>query len=594
MELKSRKDMNPEYMWDFTHIYADKNAWEAALKEAAEAAKKAAAAAGTLGLSPEALKAGLDAASAAKEKTELCYIYAMLHKAADGGDPEYQEMQARALNLYVSLASSLAFFDPEILAIDPELLNKWLQLDELKTYRHLIDDITRNREHTLDDKTEQLLAKLSSAASTPSNAFDMLESVDMSFPDITDAEGNKVPLTSGTFGIYRGSPDRRVRKEAFELYFGEFARYKNTFCALYSGAVKYNNFKAEIKNYSSACEASLSGSNVPVSVYDSLIEAVHNSLPSMKKYLALRKKLLGLDELNMYDLYCPIVPGVDYKLSFEEAKPLVKKALEPLGADYARLLDRAYSEHWIDVYENKGKSTGAFSCGVYGVHPYIMLNYTDTLEDAFTLAHELGHAMHSYYSSEANEYINSDYKLLVAEVASTVNEILLARYLLKIETDPKRRAYIINRFLEGFRTTLYRQTLFAEFERKAHEMDASGQPLTVKNLSELYHELNCLYYQGVTVNDFTDIEWARIPHFYNSFYVYQYATGYSSAVSIANGILETGDASRYLKFLSLGGSDYPLEELKVAGVDLTKPDTVEKALKTFADYIDEFEELYKV
>ena len=594
MELKNRKDMNPEFMWDFSHLYGDRKAWEEALTDAAEAVKKAAGAAGTLGSSPEALKAGLDAASIAKEKTELCYIYGMLHKAADGGDPEYQEMQARALNLYVSLASSLAYFDPEVLAIDPSTLENWMQQDDLKLYSHVIDDVTRNREHILDDKTEQLLAKLSNAASTPSNAFDMLESVDMTFPDITDSEGNKAPLTSGTFGVYRGSPDRRVRKDAFETYFGEFAKYKNTFCALYSGAVKFNNFKADIRKYGSACEASLSGSKVPVSVYDSLIDAVHKSLPAMKKYLGLRKKLLGLDELNMYDLYCPIVPGVEYKVTFEEAKVLVKKALAPLGEDYARLLDRAYSERWMDVYENKGKSSGAFSCGVYGVHPYVMLNYTDTLEDAFTLAHELGHAMHSYYSSQANEYINSDYKLLVAEVASTVNEILLARYLLKIETDSKRRAYIINRFLEGFRTTIYRQTLFAEFERKAHEMEASGQPLTVKNLSALYHELNSLYYQGATVNEFTDIEWARIPHFYNSFYVYQYATGYSSAFTIASAILETGNAANYLKFLSLGGSDYPLEELKVAGVDLTKPDAVEKALKSFADYIDEFEELYKL
>ncbi len=355
--------------------------------------------------------------------------------------------------------------------------------------------------------------------------------------------------------------------------------------------MKYDNFRAEIRGYADACEASLSGGNVPVSVYDSLVRAVHEGLPAMRKYLELRKRLLGLERLDMFDLYCPIVPGIEYRVDFEEAKALVKKALAPLGPRYAALLDKAYSEKWLDVYENRGKSSGAFSCGVYGVHPYVLLNFTGTLEDVFTLAHELGHAMHSYLSCEANDYINSDYKLLVAEVASTVNEILLARHLLASETDPARQAYIINRFLEGFRTALYRQTLFAEFERKAHEMDASGKPLNAKTLSEVYHALNELYYEGVVINEITDIEWARIPHFYRSYYVYQYATGYSAAVAIAGGILETGDASRYLRFLSLGGSDYPLDELKVAGVDLTGPDTVASALRVFSEHIDRLEAL---
>ncbi len=580
--------MDPKYMWDFTHIYPDRAAFEAAMAEASEFIKKAASAAGTLGASPEALRSGLDAMAAAKEKTERCYIYGMLHKAVDGGQPENQEMQARALNLYVELSSSLAFFEPEILSIEPDKLASWLRLERLKTYRHYIDDITRLRAHILDDRTEKLLAKLGGPAAAPSEAFDMLESVELTFPDITDSDGKRVPLTNGSFGIYRGSPDRRVRREAFEAYLGAFAKFKNTLCALYAGSVKYDNFRADVRAYSDACEASLSGSNVPVSVYDSLIKAVHEGLPAMSKYLALRKRLLGLDELHMYDLYCPMVPGVEYRVPFEEAKPLVKKALEPLGPEYAGLLDRAFSENWIDVYENRGKSSGAFSCGVYGVHPYIMLNYADTLEDVFTLAHELGHAMHSHLSCRENEYINSDYKLLAAEVASTVNEILLAKYLLKNEDEPKRRAHIINRFLEGFRTTLYRQTLFAEFERRAHEMDAAGLPLTERSLSELYRSLNALYYEGAVIDEITDIEWARIPHFYRSFYVYQYATGYSSAVAIAGRLLQTGDASAYLKFLTLGGSAYPLDELRVAGVDLTKPDAVAEALKAFDEYIDEF------
>jgi oligoendopeptidase F len=313
----------------------------------------------------------------------------------------------------------------------------------------------------------------------------------------------------------------------------------------------------------------------------------------MKKYLKIRKEALGLDELHMYDLYCPIVDNIDMKVTYEEAKELVKKATKPLGEGYQKLLDRAYSENWMDVYENKGKSTGAFSCGVYGVHPYVLLNYTDTLDDAFTMAHELGHAMHSHYSSTTQDYANHNYRIMVAEVASTVNEVLLTKYLLSVETDKKRRAYILNHFLEGFRTTIFRQTLFAEFERRAHEMYMAGQPLTAQSLNALYRELNELYYNGAVVDELQDIEWARIPHFYNAFYVYQYATGFSSAVAIASKIFETGDAEDYLKFLSTGGSDYPLEELKIAGVDLTKPETVNNAMKVFADALDEFEQLLK-
>ncbi|MBR6522138.1 MAG: oligoendopeptidase F family protein, partial [Oscillospiraceae bacterium] len=346
---------------------------------------------------------------------------------------------------------------------------------------------------------------------------------------------------------------------------------------------------ANVRNYPSACEAALFSSNVPISVYDSLISAVHDALPLMSRYLELRKKALKLDTLNLYDLYCPIVENAESKMEYDDAKTLVKKALEPLGEDYQKLLDKAYNEGWIDVYENKGKTTGAFACGVYGVHPYVLLNFTNTLDDAFTLAHELGHAMHSYLSAENNEYVNSDYKILVAEVASTVNEVLLTKYLLKTETDPKRRAYILNHLLESFRTTVFRQTLFAEFERKAHEMYQNGQPLTAQSLSALYRELNGLYYAGAENNEIMDVEWARIPHFYNAFYVYQYATGFSSAVAIAGRIAEGGDPADYLKFLGTGGSDYPLEELKIAGVDLTKPETVCSAMKVFEDTIVEME-----
>lgn len=593
MELKSRKDMNPEFMWDFTHIFPTKEAWEAAYKEAEAMTAGLAAYEGTLGESAAALQKGLDAVNAAGEKLERVYLYAMLHKAGDNGDPEYQAMDARCTTLYVSFQMAIAFLTPEILSIPEETLAAYMKEEGLATYRHMVEDMCRARAHTLDAARERMLAQLSDAAQTPDNSFTMLESVDMTFPVITDEAGNEVTLTHGNFGVYRESTNQRVRRESFEKYFGEFKRYINTFAAMYAGSVKFDTFFASVRGHKSACEAALFSNNVPVSVYDSLVEAIHSRLGTMRQYLELRKRVLGLDAINMYDLYNPMLESVEFKVTYEESKALVKEALKPLGEEYGKLLDKAYAEHWMDVYENKGKTTGAFSCGVHGVHPYVLLNFTDTLDDAFTMAHELGHAMHSYKSSETQDYANHDYRILVAEVASTVNEVLLTKHLLKTETDKKRRAYILNHFLEGFRTTVFRQTLFAEFERKAHEMEQTGEPLTAQSLNKVYRDLNELYYEGAVVNDLMEIEWARIPHFYNAFYVYQYATGFSSAVAIASRILTTGDPSDYLRFLTLGGSDYPLAELKVAGVDLTKPDAVLSALDVFQASLDELEALLK-
>lgn len=586
-----RKDMNPEFMWDFTHIFESREAWEAAYEQANAEVEKIYSVQGTLCNSAADLEKGLDLIFSAAQKVERVYLYASLHKNGDNGDPEYQQMEGRAVNLYVAFSTAISFMEPEILAADEQKIREYLNLDVLKKYRHNFEDILRAREHMLSGEQEKMLAMLSDVSGNCRNIFDMLESVDMTFPSITDENGEEVTLTHGNFGVYRESSNARVRKEAFEKYFGEFKKYINTFSAIYAGSVKTDTYFSRVRGYKDPCEAALFSGNVPVSVYDSLCEAVHDGLPTMKKYLELRKRALGLDELHMYDLYCPMVENIEMKVSFEEAKELVKKATLPLGEDYRKLLDKAYSEHWIDVYENKGKTTGAFSCGVFGVHPYVLLNYTDTLDDAFTLAHELGHAMHSYFSDTAQDYVNHGYRIMVAEVASTVNEVLLTKYLLSVETDKKRRAYILNHFLEGFRTTVFRQTLFAEFERRAHDMYMAGQPLTAQTLNSLYRELNELYYDGTVIDELQDIEWARIPHFYNAFYVYQYATGFSSAVAIASRIFETGDASAYLEFLKTGGSDYPLEELKIAGVDLCEPDTVRNAMKMFADSLAEFEEL---
>ena len=591
MAMKQRNEINEQFTWDFTDIFASDEAWEQAYAEAQEKINAISSVKGTLGDSAESMKAGLDKIFAAARAMELIYLYAMLRKNVDNGDPKYQAMQGRAMNLAVKFSTENAFLDPEILAIDGNKLAEMMKDPALATYRHILEDTDRSRAYTKDAQSEMMLAMLSDAAGTASDCFDMLESVDMTFPEITDEKGETVTLTHGNFGVYRESGDQRVRRESFEKYFGEFKRYINTFAAMYAGNVKMDNYFTAVRGYASACEKALFTDNVPVSVYDKLVEAVHAGLPTMRRYLELRRRVLGLDELNMYDLYCPMVKDVDMTVTFDEAKELVKKATLPLGEEYQKLLDRAFGERWIDVYENKGKTTGAYACGVFGVHPYVLLNYTDTLDDAYTLAHELGHAMHSYFSDTTQDFPNHDYRIMVAEVASTVNEVLLTRYLLSTETDPARRAYILNHFLEGFRTTVFRQTLFAEFEREAHDLQQSGTPLTAETLNGIYRKLNELYYEGAVINELQDIEWARIPHFYNAFYVYKYATGFCSAVSIAKKILEENGAADYLRFLSTGGSDYPLEELKIAGVDLTKPDTVASALAEFDSALTELEGL---
>ena len=590
MELKNRADMDPRFTWDLSSIYESDEAWEKALKAAAENVRRIAELPGTLSGSVESLKTGLDTICAAMEQMDRLYCYAYLRKSGDNGDPKSQEMEARFINQMTAFKSAVSFLNPEILSIDTQKLNAFMADERMATYRHMVEDICRARSHTLDAAQEKLLAMMGDAAQTPSNVFDMFESVDMTFEPVIDENGKEQPLTHGTMSVYRESRSRDVRRDAFVKYARAFEKYINTLAAMYAGSVKFDCYYADVRGYASACESALFGNNVPVALYDGLVDAVSEGLGSMKRYLELRRRVLGLDELHMYDLYVPMVDEVEFDMPYEKACELVREALKPLGAEYCRLLDRAFDERWIDVYENRGKTTGAYSLGVYGAHPYVLLNYTNTLDDAFTLAHELGHAMHSFYSDAAQDYVNHDYSIFVAEVASTVNEVLLTRHLLKVETDPRRRAYILNHFLEGFRTTVFRQTQFAEFERKAHDMYQTGIPLTAQSLNETYRALNAKYYEGVALDDYTDAEWARIPHFYNAFYVYQYATGFCSAVAIADRILNHGGAADYLRFLTTGGSDYPINELKIAGVDLTRPEPVKSAIRMFDDSVTEFEQ----
>lgn len=583
----SRKDADPRYMWELSHIFESREAFEAAFAEAAGKLEDIASLRGQLTRDAATLKSSLDKIYSAAQDVEKVYLYAYLHKESDNSDPDYQTLAGRATTLLVELSSAVSFMNPEILSVGGKRLRELIEDETLASYRHILEDIARSAEHTLDENGERLLAMLGDVSETPSDTFGMLESVDMSFPDITDEDGKAAALTHGNFSVYMTSPDRRVRREAYEKYFGEFARYINTFAALYSGNVKFDTFFANARSFDSALAASLFSSNIPTDVYDSLIEAVHDALPAMERYLELRKRALGLERVEMYDLYCPIVKGVRDSYSFEQALELVFAACAPLGDEYVALLRRAAAERWIDVYENAGKTTGAFSCGVYGVHPYVLLNYTGTLDDVFTLAHELGHAMHSYYSSASQDFANHNYTIFAAEVASTVNEVLLTKYLLRTESEPARRAYVLNHFTEGFRTTVFRQTLFAEFEKEAHAAHASGAPLTAESLNAMYRELNLKYYASANIGELHSIEWARIPHFYRAYYVYQYATGFCSAVAIAQSILDTGCANGYLAFLKTGASDYPIEELKLAGIDLTTPEPVKRALGVFSDTVDE-------
>ncbi len=591
--MRKRNEIPAELKWDFTHIFATQADWEKAYTACEARIPELVSIKGTLGTSPEALYNAYETIYHFYEDFDLVGCYAFLAKSADGSDTAAQEMVDRVQMLGVRCGTATAFFGPELMEIPEDTLAEFLNYAPLKKYAHIVDDATRLRKHTLDEKSEELLARVGKITGIPHDTYDMFTNVEMELPKITGEDGEEVELTSGTFGLFRESADRRVRESAFEGMFGTYGKYINTFACLYGGSVKKDNMGADIRGYSSARAASLAGSNVPEAVYDALVEAVHDAVPSMVKYLELRKKALGMETLDVFDLYTPMVADVDYPMPYENACELVKKAVAPLGEKYVEVIDRAYRENWIDVYETPGKDSGAFAMGIHNVHPYVMLNYTDTLDDAFTLAHELGHAMHSYLSSEARDYANHDYHLVVAEVASTCNEVLLTKYLLSVETDPKRRAYILNHFLEGFRTTVFRQTLFAEFEQKTHEMEAGGTPLTSEAMCNLYAGLVKQYYSAAEFRDVMKYEWAYIPHFYRAFYVYQYATGFSSAVAIASNILETGDPSGYLEFLSTGGSDYPINELKIAGIDLTSPEVVRNAMKVFDETIDELAELLK-
>jgi len=593
IDMNARDQIDASLKWKLDDIYATEELWEADYAAAQALVGAFPEHAGKLSLSADALYAALCDESRIALLIDHVYAYAHLHKDEDNGNAKYQGMTDRAIQLYVSAQAASSFLEPEILTIPEETLLGWAAAERFARFRFRIGDIDRRRAHTLSTEEERLLAMAEEPLSGADNIFTMLTDVDLDYGTVVDEKGEAVKLTHGTYNMFLVNPDRRVRRDAYETFYQAYRNMKNTLNATYSASVKGDVFRARAHRFDGSLEAALHGNGVPVPVYEQLIEAVHEMLPVLRKYLDIRKRVLGVDELEMYDLYVPITADGDADMPYEDAKALVKAALKPLGAEYAALLEEAYTKGWIDVYETPGKTSGAFCAETYGTHPYVLLNFQGKMDDAFTLGHELGHAMHSHYSAEAQPYETSNYRILAAEVASTVNETLMTHYLLANETDQTKRAYYITQFLESFRTTCFRQTMFAEFELKAHRMAESGEPLTVESLSAMYRALNELYYEGAHVDDNIAIEWMRIPHFYNAFYVYQYATGLCSAVKLADDILHGGAVERYINFLKSGGSDYPIEELKAAGVDLTKKESIIASLNVFAEYVNELDELLK-
>lgn len=591
--IPKRSEVPEQFKWALEDIYATDEKWTEDLQKLKAMPERIAAFKGRLSESADTL---YDFMQLSDEISVLCDSlgnYAQRRSDEDTANAKYQGFLGQLMNAYVAVNSAGSFETPEIISIEEDKLQKFYEdKPELKLYKRALDKLRRKKAHILSEAEEKILALTGEMGQSPENIYSMFSDADLRFPDAVDKDGKAHQVTHGSYIPLVQSEDRVLRKSAFESMYGTFDKFKNTCAATLSAQIKAVNFYAKARRYDSSLEAALDGTEVPVSVYKNLIEAVHDNMHYMYDYVALRKKLLGVDELHFYDLYTPVVPDADMKITFEEAKETVLKALAPMGEDYLAILKEGFENRWIDVYENEGKTSGAYSAGAR-VHPYVLLNHKDTLNCMFTLAHEMGHAIHSYLSNKNQPVVYSDYVIFVAEVASTCNEALLMQYLLKNTEDKKQRAYLINYFLEQFRTTLYRQTMFAEFELKINEMVAAGESLTAEGLNELYGELNKLYFgDGIVLDDEIKLEWARIPHFYYDYYVYQYATGYSAAIALSQRILKYGEPAvkDYIGFLKGGCSTDPISLLKGAGVDMATTQPINEALAMFGELVKEMEE----
>jgi oligoendopeptidase F len=594
-QLPKRNDVPIENQWKLTDLFADQAAWDKENNEVKAKLSKIKDYQGKL-TNAAAIQQCFELEDEISHHAERLYVYANMKHHEDMADPTYQALSERARKLSVEVNENLSFISPEILTLSDDQLQNLVKDPSLALYRKTLEEMIRLKPHVLSKSEEALLAMAGNVTSAPDTIYGMINNADLKFPKIKNDKGEEVEVTHGSYIQFLESRKADVRRDAFKAVYETYSKQKNTLAATLSANITKNQFYSKARKYPSVLEMSLFGDNINKEVYTNLIDTIHESLPLLHKYMSLRKKLLKVDELHMYDLFTPLVEQFDMDITYDEAKEMVKDSLKPLGEDYSKILQEGYDTSWIDIYENQNKRSGAYSWGAYGTHPYVLLNHKDNLNSMFTLAHEMGHAIHSYLSDANNPFRDAQYTIFLAEVASTLNEALLMDYLLKRTTDPKEKLYLLTYYADQFRTTVFRQTMFAEFEKITHEKVEKGESLTAQDFSQIYYDLNVQYHgKEMTVDKDIEMEWARIPHFYNSFYVYKYATGFSAATSFAKQILDEGEPAveRYLGFLKSGGNDYSINILKRAGVDMSTPEPIKQAMSVFASILDQMEELTK-
>ena len=587
-----RSTIENKFKWTIDEMYPNEESIEKDIQKVKELIEEVKRYKGILADSEENIFKALNISEEASRILQNLYVYTHMKSHEDTRINKNQSNATKTDMLSTELSMATSYMVPEIIAMDNEKLENYLKTEKLSHYKKYVDDILRLKPHTLNEREEELLAAVADLSGVPENVYDMLSFADLQFPEIEDENGEKVRVTHSNFSLFLKSKDARVRKDAFEAMYGIYGQYKNTFASTLYGGIKSEIFYAKTRKYESALQGSLFQDNVSVDVYNNLIDAVHENLDTLNDYIDLKKKFLGLDKINMYDLYVPLTENFDMEISYEKAQKIILEALKPLGEEYLENVKKAFAEGWIDVYGNEGKQGGAYSWGSYDSKSYILMSYKDDLNSLFTLIHEMGHSMHSFYSKNNQPYLYSGYKIFVAEVASTLNELLLINYLLKNAESKEERVYLLNYYLEQFRTTVYRQTMFAEFEKICHGKVEEGEPLTAEDFNNIYYDLNKKYYgESCEVNEEIALELARIPHFYSNFYVYKYATGFSAASALSKQILEEGESavSRYKEFLKSGGSEFPLDQLRKAGVDMEKKESVDEALHVFKDLVKQLE-----
>ena len=587
-----RSTIENKFKWTIDEMYPNEESIEKDIQKVKELIEEVKRYKGILADSEENIFKALNISEEASRILQNLYVYTHMKSHEDTRINKNQSNATKIDMLSTELSMATSYMVPEIIAMDNEKLENYLKTERLSHYKKYVDDILRLKPHTLNEREEELLASVADLSGVPENVYDMLSFADLKFPEIEDENGEKVRVTHSNFSLFLKSKDARVRKDAFEAMYGIYGQYKNTFASTLYGGIKSEIFYAKTRKYESALQGSLFQDNVSVNVYNNLIDAVHENLDTLNDYIDLKKKFLGLDKINMYDLYVPLTENFDMEISYEKAQEIILEALKPLGEEYLENVKKAFAEGWIDVYGNEGKQGGAYSWGSYDSKSYILMSYKDDLNSLFTLIHEMGHSMHSFYSKNNQPYLYSGYKIFVAEVASTLNELLLINFLLKNAESKEERVYLLNYYLEQFRTTVYRQTMFAEFEKICHGKVEEGEPLTAEDFNNIYYDLNKKYYgESCEVNEEIALEWARIPHFYSNFYVYKYATGFSAASALSKQILEEGESavSRYKEFLKSGGSEFPLDQLRKAGVDMEKKESVDEALHVFKDLVKQLE-----